>query len=220
MEKIIKIATKELGIKEFDDPGDNPRILTYGRETSLQMQNGDETPWCSIFMNWVCKKAGFERSGKANARSWLKIGQKVSSPEPGDLVVYWRESLSSWKGHVGIFLGYSKNKKRIYTLGGNQANSVSISGYDAERLLEFRRLTKKNIRLTNTLLKRLDKGPKVSALQDALKMAGYECGTSDGSFGPRTEKALKKLQKDGGLTQDGVFTPDTKRFLKSLLAQI
>lgn len=215
MEKIIKIASKELGIREFKDPEENPRILKYGKETNLSMKKGDETPWCSIFLNWVCLKAGFERTNKPNARSWMKVGQKISNPEPGDIVVYWRESQSSWKGHVGVFMGYSIDQTRIYTLGGNQGNSVSISAYPINRLLGFRRLNKNNIRLTTSLLKKPDKGPKVVQLQDALKMAGYECGTSDGYFGVMTEKALNQLKRDAGLPQDGIFDAEAKEFLKS-----
>lgn len=215
MEKIIKIAAKELGIKEFKDPEDNPRILKYGKDTNLAMSEGDETAWCSIFMNWVCMKAGFEKTDKANARSWLKAGRQIANPEPGDIVVYWRESRSSWKGHVGIFMGFSEDLTRIYTLGGNQGDSVSISGYPVEKLLEFRRLSKNVIRLTTSDLKRPDKGPKVAALQDALKMAGYDCGTSDGFFGPMTENAVNKLKQDAGLVKNGIFDQEAKQFLKS-----
>jgi len=217
MEKIIKFASRELGIKEFKDPGENPKILKYGKDTSLAMQDGDETPWCSIFMNWVCLKAGFERSEKSNARSWLNIGEKIDNPEPGDIAIYWRNSPTSWLGHVGIYLGFSKNKKRIYTLGGNQGNSVSVSAYDKDRLLEFRRVRKLSIRLTNKELKKPDKGPEVATLQDTLKMAGYECGTSDGYYGPMTENAIIKLQKDAGISQNGIFNNETKTYLKTIL---
>lgn len=215
MEKIIKFAAKELGIREEKDPKENPRILQYGKDTGIGMSEGDETPWCSIFLNWICLKAGFKRSNKANARSWLKVGAQIQNPEPGDIVIYWRDSKTSWKGHVGIFMGYSKDDSRIYTLGGNQGNSVSISAYPVNRLLEFRRLSKKVIRLTNKLLKKPDKGPEVSALQDALKMAGYECGTSDGYFGPLTESAINQLKKDAQLVQDGIFDQESKIYLKS-----
>ena len=218
MYTIIKVASKELGIREFTGAAHNQRILTYGEETDLSMSDGDETPWCSIFMNWVCMKGGFEMSNKPNARSWLKVGVPVANPEPGDVVVYWRESKTSWKGHVGIFMGYSADASRIYTLGGNQGNSVSISGYAVDRLLEFRRLRRNVIRLTTSDLKRPDKGPEVARLQDTLKMAGYDCGTSDGFFGPQTEQAVNRLKKDAGLAEDGVFDSEAKAYLKSKIA--
>ena len=215
MQSIIRIAAREIGITEFKDPEENPRILKYGKDTDLAMHEGDESAWCSIFMNWVCLKAGFEKTDKPNARSWLKAGRKVTNPEPGDIVVYWREAPSSWKGHVGIFMGFSADQTRIYTLGGNQGDSVSISAYPVDKLLEFRRLSKNVIRLTTSELKRPDKGPAVADLQDALKMAGYDCGTSDGFFGPMTEKAVNELKKDAGLAQDGIFDQQAKQFLKS-----
>ncbi len=240
MYKIIKIATQELGVAEYPAHQHNPRILQYAEETGLDyvVSNGDETPWCSIFMNWVAKKAGFVQSHHPAARSWLDVGFKVKRPELGDVVVYWRNSPSSWEGHVGIFLGYTSSRKDIYTLGGNQSNAVSITTYSVKRFLEFRRLVKVSnesiediisyIPSTNgpsastsaSELKKGDSGPKVAELQDFLKMAGYEAGVSDGIFGPTTEKAIMKLQEHAGLTQTGVFTLETKDYLQRKLLSI
>ena len=182
----------------------------------------DETPWCSIFLNWVALKSGFERSGKANARSWLDVGIPINNPEPGDIVVYWREDPNSELGHVGLFMGYSRDQAHIYTLGGNQGNSVSISSYPVNRLLQFRRLRRYKVRLTNSILKYGDKGPEVAILQDSLKMAGFNCGTSDGHFGPRTLNAVKELQRssNGEIEPTGVFDSKTKKFLKKLIGSI
>ena len=30
----------------------------------------------------------------------------------------------------------------------------------------------------------------------------YDCGKPDGDYGPKTQSAVKKMQADGGLTQD------------------
>lgn len=219
MEKILKIAAGELGIREFPGPDHNPRIIKYAHDVGLRWVNDDETPWCSIFMNWVAWKSGFERSGKANARSWLEVGFEVLEPEPGDIVLLWREDPNGILGHVGLFLGYSQSGDRIYILGGNQQNAVSISAFETIRLLQFRRLTKEDIRLTTKVLRVGDRGPEVATLQDTLKMAGFNCGTSDGFFGPNTEKAVKELQaySIGHLIIDGVFGPETKEYLKNLI---
>jgi uncharacterized protein (TIGR02594 family) len=72
------------------------------------------------------------------ARSWLNIGQNNPFPQRGDIVVFWRESPASWKGHVGVFVGYSSDRNQVYCLGGNQANQVNISAYSADRVLGFR----------------------------------------------------------------------------------
>jgi hypothetical protein len=44
------------------------------------------------------------------------VGTKVAYPEPGDIVVFWRESPQSWKGHVGIFTGISFDKNGFIVL--------------------------------------------------------------------------------------------------------
>lgn len=219
MENLLKIASGELGITEVTGRADNERILQYADETGQSWIDDDETPWCSIFMNWVALKAGSERSNSAAARSWLNVGFSVANPEPGDIAVYWRGHPDSHQGHVGIFMGFSSDHSRIYTLGGNQNNSVSISAYPAERLLDFRRLTNKDdIELADKVLKRGDRGPAVAKLQDALKLAGFDVGTSDGIFGPKTEGGVKQLQSTNfDLEVTGIFDLSSRKFLLKLL---
>ncbi len=141
MDKLFKIAIAELGQKEVQGSENNPAIVNYARESGFEWVNDDETPWCSIFMNWVAMKAGLVRSKQASARSWLQVGQHTDrDPLPGDVVIFWRNSPSSWQGHVGIFVGVSYDGKKVYSLGGNQDNRVSISAYPRETVLGFRRL--------------------------------------------------------------------------------
>jgi uncharacterized protein (TIGR02594 family) len=220
MDTLFKIAIGELGQKEIGGPGNNPVIINYAREAGFPWINDEETPWCSIFLNWVAKKAGLQYSHNLNARSWLKIGQVVDlNPEPGDIVIFWRESIQSWKGHVAIFFGFSANGKRVYCLGGNQGNQVSISAYPKENVLGFRRLfSSGEILLSGKILKIGDTGDDVKAMQNALKLANIDCGTSDGYFGPLTENAVKSLQSmKTGLTIDGVFDIYTREFLLEML---
>jgi uncharacterized protein (TIGR02594 family) len=222
MDSLLKIATNELGQKEIKGAADNPVIVNYSKEAGFDWVNDDETPWCSIFVNWCAKKAELKGSGKANARSWLRIGTKVDeSPEPGDVVIFWRGSPDSWKGHVGFFLGFSKDLSRVYTLGGNQGNQVSISAYSSSSVLGYRRLSSSSIPvIPNKILKLGDQGDDVKALQNALKMADFNCGTSDGDFGGKTDNAVKALQSNSGnLKIDGVFGSKTRDFLIELLQQ-
>lgn len=220
MDKLIKTAINELGEKEISGAVNNPNIVNYAKEAGFDWVNDDETPWCSIFVNWCAKKAKLKGSGKANARSWLRIGTKVDqSPEPGDIVIFWRGSPDSWKGHVGFFFGYSKDQNRVYTLGGNQGNQVSISAYPTSTVLGFRRLSASSMTFVpDKILKLGDNGDDVKALQNALKMADFECGTSDGDFGNRTEKAVLSLQSTSGQLQiDGVFGSKTRDYLLEIL---
>lgn len=218
MEDLLKIAFNELGTEEIVGDADNPEVVKYATETGIPNIDNDEIAWCSTFANWVAMKAGLEHSKKANARSWLSIGKKVTEPEPGDVVVFWRESIDSWKGHVGFFLGFSADKERVYCLGGNQGNRVSVSAYRAEQVLSFQRLAEtENTTIPDPTLQRGSKGKPVVALQDALKRQNINVGTSDGAFGPKTEEGVKKLQTlKPNLEVNGIYNAETRDLLESL----
>ncbi len=136
---ILEIALSQYGITETKGPDHNPAILRYFNEIDHAWVDDDETAWCSAFANWVARKAHKEYSGKLNARSWLDVGIPVVVPAPGDIVVLWRGSKDSWKGHVGFFC--RENETDIWILGGNQGiGQVNIRPYSLFRLLAYRRL--------------------------------------------------------------------------------
>ncbi|MEQ8243781.1 MAG: TIGR02594 family protein [Fulvivirga sp.] len=221
MNSVLQIAAAELGQQEISGTANNQRIVDYATESGIIGISNDEVPWCSTFINWVALKAGLSRTNKPNARSWLSVGQNVdSAPEPGDIVIFWREKIDSWKGHVSIFLGFSKDQLRVYCLGGNQGNQVSVSAFPTETVLGFRRLGVSSvIKLPDPVLKNGDAGSDVKLLQDALKLAGFNCGTSDGDFGNKTEAAVKQLQAaSGNLKIDGEYGKKTKEHLLNLLS--
>lgn len=135
----LEIALAEYGVSEIKGELDNPEILKYFNEIGFNGdQFKDETAWCSAFVNWACHKSNLRRSNALNARSWLNVGESVYSPRIGDVVVFWRESKDSWKGHVGFYINTVGDM--IYVLGGNQGNKVCISPYHKDMLLDFRRL--------------------------------------------------------------------------------
>lgn len=118
----------------------NPRILQYAIECGFTDYKNSDVSWCSLFMNWVCLMANLPRSKSLLARSWLDVGIKVTALKEADLVVYWRETKDGIFGHVGIPLSYSDDKQFIYTLGGNQSDSVCVKPYPANRVLAFIKL--------------------------------------------------------------------------------
>lgn len=54
-----------------------------------------------------------------------------------------------------------------------------------------------------------DSGQSVSAIQDKLKSLGFDCGASDGIWGPITQAAVKKFQAANSLVPDGIVGPLT-----------
>lgn len=141
-ENLLKVALSQYGVQETVGGMHNATIVNFFKEIGQDWVKDDETAWCSAFVNWVALNCCAEKTGKLNARSWLEIGEHVTDPIPGDVIVLWRSSPDSWKGHVGFFINYDEDGKTVNVLGGNQGNSVSISGYDKGRILAFKRLRK------------------------------------------------------------------------------
>jgi len=135
------LARKYIGTKEIPGVKDNPLIVQWGRRIATWFAD-DETAWCSAFVNAMAQDAGYERSGKLNARSWLDVGVKVD-PEnvrPGDVVIFWRNMPDGWEGHVAFVESLNIPNKTVRVLGGNQADSVSVTEYPTNKVLGYRRL--------------------------------------------------------------------------------
>lgn len=120
----------------------NPIVSSFYDEFVPHKITDNQTAWCSAFMNSIFASCGYEYSGSLAARSWTKVGVKIEKPIPGDVVIFWREKKTSWKGHVAMYI--SQDSKYIYCLGGNQSNMVNIQKYSKDRLLEYRRPRKLN----------------------------------------------------------------------------
>jgi uncharacterized protein (TIGR02594 family) len=129
------IAKQEIGQKEIAGEKHNPRIIEYHKYTDLGASK-DEISWCSSFVCFCIERAGFKSTKDAWSKSWLTFGYPLDNPEYGCIVVFWRESINSWKGHVGFYHGESD--KEIFVLGGNQNNQVSVTPYPKSQLLGYR----------------------------------------------------------------------------------
>ncbi|MDP1824069.1 MAG: peptidoglycan-binding protein [Archangium sp.] len=68
----------------------------------------------------------------------------------------------------------------------------------------------------STWLRNGTSGPAVEDLQKKLAAAGFDPGPIDGSFGPKTQAAVRAYQVAKGLQVDGIVGPETRA---SLLAQ-
>lgn len=132
--KAYEIALELHGIKEVLGEQDNPKITNFFKILGYDFK--DEIAWCSAFMNYCQKIGGNDYTGKLNAKSWLKWGNKTVNPKLGDVVIFHRGNPQSWKGHVGFFI--CERNGKIHTLGGNQSNQVKISEYAKSRVAGYR----------------------------------------------------------------------------------
>ena len=135
------VANAELGTREIPGSEHNPRVVEYHATTGLSADD-DETPWCSSFVNWCIEQAGLKGTDSARARSWMDWGRAIDAPVPGCVVVLWRGSPDTRKGHVAFYVGpggsQTPSDHTIRLLGGNQGNSVSIRAYPKNRVLGYR----------------------------------------------------------------------------------
>lgn len=132
-------AKGELGTTEVQgNLHNNSRILDYHRSTTLskKLAGRDETPWCSSFVNWCVEGGGLKGTDSAMARSWLKWGKKLETPQEGCVVIFARPSAGPKSGHVGFFV--KETAQRIRVLGGNQSNQVKESYFGKDDLLGYR----------------------------------------------------------------------------------
>lgn len=134
---ILKLAFAEMGVKEVPGKGSNKQIEKYFAATTLGAGTKDDVPWCSAFVNWIMQQTSHDYTRSAMARSWLKWGKPITTPQRGCVVVFWRTSRQSTNGHVALFLGMA-GPGRIYVLGGNQNDRVGVSTYKTDQVLGYR----------------------------------------------------------------------------------
>lgn len=65
----------------------------------------------------------------------------------------------------------------------------------------------------STLSKMGSRGDEVRRIQQKLKNWGYYTGSVDGIYGSQTKNAVRKFQRDNGLTVDGIAGPKTLSYL-------
>lgn len=137
-------AASFLGHSEKKGSASNPVILDAVHTLFPNWKDDSTIAWCSCIAHlWAIncclenpRDAGIVNPGLA--RTWLQVGEPIDNPQPGDVVIFWRGSPTSGKGHVALYC--NRIGPIIYVLGGNQANAITVSGYAASRLLGYRRL--------------------------------------------------------------------------------
>lgn len=135
---ILKIALKEYGNEAWPGSQTNPSVSKYFTDLGFTFIHDDETPWCAAFLNWILKQACIKGTGSLLAKSFLNIGTPTTTPELGDLVIFWRNSPTSGLGHCGIFIRDTKNF--VYVLGGNQDSRVCIKAEPKQALMGYRKV--------------------------------------------------------------------------------
>jgi len=113
--KVVKLAQVEIGNGEVGGNNKGEFVKLYNK--------GFEASWCAGFVSYILSKAnvvdlGYKLSAKAIWNEARELGWTVEVPQAGDLIVFWRESPNSWKGHIGIV--EKVDDDYVYTIEGNK----------------------------------------------------------------------------------------------------
>ena len=152
------LGQRFVGLREIAGPVSNAHIQAMLRLDNTWVE-GDEVPWCSALVNYVCWLLRLPRSKSLAARSWLGVGMPIAleQAKPGfDIVVLKRGTgeqpgpeVMAAPGHVGFFAGVETpqrvtfselDRRQVLVLGGNQNDQVSVAPYPVGRILGVRRL--------------------------------------------------------------------------------
>lgn len=134
MDSPYDVASKFVGLSESEHANVIGDFISKAAGINI---NPAKTAWCAGFVNAALGAKGVSGTGRLNARSFLEFGTPTDRPTQGDIVVFSRGDPNGWQGHVGFFV--REEGDRIFVLGGNQGDKVSIQSYPKSRLLGYRK---------------------------------------------------------------------------------
>ena len=187
----LAAAWGEYGVAEIAGAEDNPAIQAYYRDIGHGAALHDETAWCAAFLGAMLVRSGETHTSSLMARSYLGWGEPLDEPRVGAIAVLERGSDPN-AGHVGFVVGTAG--KRIFLLGGNQGDRVSVAAFEVNRVLAYR--WPQGAPVTQVPVANA-KGIFQRALAHVLEMEG---GFSDDPFDP------------GGPTNRGITLEDFARW--------
>lgn len=124
---IYDLAKRYLGVAEVPGPKSHPLLAEMFQTAPAWLDQDDsKTAWCGIFRGYLGLWTGTGiPQAHYRAKEWLTWGEAVplSEARRGDTVVTKR----SGGYHVALFDRLEGG--RLYLLGGNQSNKVSIAPF-------------------------------------------------------------------------------------------
>jgi peptidoglycan hydrolase-like protein with peptidoglycan-binding domain len=227
-ETILQIASAENGVKEAPASSNKTK---YG-----EWYNMNGVPWCAIFVSWVYYHAG-RPLGKVDSQKgyhycpsaynfWKATNKLTDKPKAGDIVLF------DWNGdgkcdHTGIFVKWVDEGKTFVSWEGNTSFGNDSDGGIVMQRTRNKSTVKAFVNpgvFEDTAepvvhqLKKGDAGAEVSRVQKMLYDLEYEM-VVDGSFGAKTEKAVKEFQKAHGLEANGIVDTVTEGALEHALSK-
>ncbi|AMP98953.1 peptidoglycan-binding protein [Pedobacter cryoconitis] len=96
-ELLVRIAEKEIGVREMTGNNDGFRVETY--LTSVSLKKGQ--PWCAGFVSWVFAQAGYDKPRSGWTPDLFPLSRLARSALPGNLLGIYFVKLKRI-AHVGL----------------------------------------------------------------------------------------------------------------------
>lgn len=187
----------------------------------LICQSGDYGASCTYSMQYYKSAGRFYKTPKVGDQ--IFFGSSTNASHTGIVYKVDNSKVYTIEGNTSSAAGVVPNGggvfKKSYSLNYTRIAGYGRPRYDAETSANTTMTTKtetttKEAATVNVELKVLKKGAKnnqVKTLQRILYAIGYDLGSNpiDGSFGPKTETAVKAFQKKNKLEVDGIVGEKT-----------
>jgi hypothetical protein len=124
----LQIAVRELAAGAGESGSDNAGADVMRYHAVTGGKKGYD--WCASFVSYCFHEGNpgampFEPTfgardmlAKFKRKGWSYKAGLDSPPASGDIIVWWRNSLSDWRGHIGIVAGYEHGI--VKTIEGNR----------------------------------------------------------------------------------------------------
>ncbi len=145
----LAVAINELksGAKEIGGANSGEWVEKYLNDLAP-----DGSSWCAAFVSYCFANSGFtipfqysvsarELFNQIKSKKWGYHRDSGITPEPGDIVIWWRGSPDSWQGHTGIVHHFRDGI--LHTIEGNRKSKVAGFSYNLKtmrKLLGFGRV--------------------------------------------------------------------------------
>jgi len=143
--ELIESIQNDLGQSEVAGKKSNPFILGIIKWIIPTATDDSEVAWCAIYLAYKLYKLGvFELQDIMNHGKKLASSRYLGSllkkseefPQVGDIILLWRESPSSYKGHITVLSrDFNDSELFFYGIGGNQKNRIGENTFVKDRII-------------------------------------------------------------------------------------
>ena len=176
----------------------------------LECQTGKYGAGCGFSLKYYKAAGRFDGNPKVGDQIFFKYSNDDSTADHTGIVVRVADSLiETIEGNSG-----GEVKRKAYQRTDKTIIGYGHPRYDVEPKKTVVTKGVKTVKIELSVLKNGSKGEEVKTLQRILRMRGWKDGNDkaleiDGSFGAKTEYAVRAFQKGKGVGVDGIVGEKT-----------